>query len=129
MDDREALVREVWSRWNAGERELDEDLFDPEFEVHSRLTERVYKGPEEVRRWEAEIDDQFEGWRLEINRVEPLDDDRLLVVGRIRGRGRQSGIDLDQSAAWLVDFRGGRLLRIVNHFGPDAAEQARAQGS
>ncbi len=42
-------------------------------------------------------------------------------------RGRQSGIDLDQPASWLVTLRAGRIARIQNFIGPDARAQAEEQ--
>jgi ketosteroid isomerase-like protein len=50
-----------------------------------------------------------------------MDDD---VQGSIHGRGRQSGVDLDQPASWLVEVRTGRLLRLRNYIGREAAAEA-----
>lgn len=127
MEEREAIVREVWRRWNTGDRELDEELFDPEFETYSELVQRTYRGPEEVREWIAEIDDQFGGWELTVDGSRPLDDGRLLAWGHIRGKGRQSGIDLDERAAWIFGFRGGRLLSVRNFIGQDPVARAEAE--
>jgi ketosteroid isomerase-like protein len=127
MEEAEAIVREVWRRWNSGDRELDELLFDPGFEVRSALAQGLYRGPDEVRQWMGEIDEQFEDWQLSIDGIRPLDGDRMLVWGAIRGRGRQSGIDLDDAAAWIIGFRGGRLLSVNNFIGRDARERAEAE--
>ena len=104
----------MWRRWNSGDRELDEALLDPELEVHSVLTQRVYRGFDEVREWIAEIDDQFGDWELSIEEISRIGPDRLLGVGRIHGRGRRSGIDLDEPAAWIIDVRNGRMRSIRN---------------
>ncbi len=126
MDDRESLIRDVWRRWNSGERELDPELFDPEFTVHSHLTGGAYSGEEEVRVWISEIDQQFDGWELGVDRAKALADGRFLVHGSIRGHGRASGIELDEPAAWIVKFRAGRLLAIHNFIGVDAVKAAEA---
>ena len=120
----EELIREVWRRWNAGERGLPEDLVDPEFEVRSALTGDAYRGEAEVRRWQEEIDQQFDGWELTIERVRMLDGSRALASGSIRGHGRASGIELDQPAAWIVEIAGGRLISVHNFIGADAADEA-----
>jgi ketosteroid isomerase-like protein len=65
-----------------------------------------------LQTWFAEIDQQFEEWRLEIAEVREADRDRLLVLGEIHLRGRESRIEFDQPMAWLMDFRDGRLLRM-----------------
>jgi len=118
----EELTREVWRRWNAGERELDPELFDPEFEVHSALTGRVYRGETEIQEWMGEIDEQFDGWELEAESARALADGRTLARGRILAHGRGSGIALDQPAAWLIEVRGGRLLSIHNFIGREAVD-------
>ena len=129
MERGEAVVREVWSRWNSGDRDIDERLIDPDCEVHSALAKRVYRGPDEVREWMGEIDDQFDDWDLSIDEVSAIDADRLLVAGGIHGRGRKSGIDLDEPAAWIIGMRGERMWSIRNFIGRDALEQARSEAA
>lgn len=125
----EELLRDVWRRWNAGERELDSETFDPEFEVHSHLTGGVYRGEEQLKVWMGEIDQQFDGWVLAIAEVRALDDGRLLARGSIRGHGRASGIVLDEPAAWIVELRDGRLLAVHNFIGREASNAAEASVS
>ena len=129
MADDQELIRDVWRRWNAGDRRLDAESFDPEFEVHSYLTGDSYRGEERVRTWMAEIDQQFEGWELGIDEIRFVDDRRALVHGTIRGLGRASGIELDEPAAWIVEVRGGRMLAVHNFIGRDAIEAAEASVS
>src|SRR6187455_663431 len=127
MEPGEAIVREVWRRWNSGDRSLEEELIDRDAEVHSALANRVYRGQDEVREWMAEIDDQFDDWNLSIDAVSSIADERLLVRGGIHGRGRQSGIDLDEPAAWIVTLRDDRLLIIRNFIGKEAVAQAETE--
>ncbi len=122
----EQLIRDVWRRWNAGERDVDAESFDPEFEIHSALARDVFHGADGVHRWTAEIDQQFEAWEI---LIDSIDEDRpgsFLAHGSIRARGRQSGVDLDQPASWRIDLRNGRILRVRNFIGPDAAAGASA---
>ncbi len=127
MEDAEQVVREIWSRWNGGERDANPELIDPEIEVHSDLARGVFQGTDGLERWSAEIDEQFDDWNLEIDEVQTLDDGRLLVTGRVHGRGRQSQIDLDEVATWLVEVRDGRMLRLYNFLGPEGAQRAQAE--
>lgn len=123
----EELVRAVWDRWNSGLRTTDSELLDPELEIHSALTGSVYKGEEGVQRWAAEIDDQFEHWEVSVSGTERLREGLLLVHGTICARGRGSGMHLDEPASWLVDIAHGRIARIRNYIGPDAAAAALAE--
>jgi ketosteroid isomerase-like protein len=122
MADGEKLVREVWARWNSGDREIDDETFDPEIAIHSALTGEVYRGSEGVRRWVAEIDEQFEEWELTVDEVVPRSANELLARGTIHMRGRTSGVVLDQPASWLVEVKDGRIAGIRNFLGRNAAE-------
>jgi hypothetical protein len=58
------LMRRTFERWNAGEREVDPEILDPEVVVHSAMTHTTYHGYEGLRRWMAEIDHQFGDWTV-----------------------------------------------------------------
>ena len=123
----EELVREAWRRWNAGEREPDPDLFAEDIEVHSVLTQSVFVGYNGIRAWTAEIDDQFERWELEIDGFEAIGTDLVAARGRIKLKGRESGLTMDQPASWLLAVDDGKIARIHNYIGHDAALEAAAQ--
>jgi ketosteroid isomerase-like protein len=129
MAEGEELVRRIWARWNSGDRELREDEVDDEVEIHSALTNAVYHGYEGAERWMHEIDDQFSDWKLELDSVDVPREGVVVATGSISMRGRQSGLDLHQPAGWVVELRGGRLLRLHNFVDPNeaAAFAARAQ--
>jgi hypothetical protein len=99
----EELIRDVWPRWNAGERDLDAESFDPEFEIHSALAH---------------------AWEILIDSIEEDRPGSFLAQGSIRARGCHSGVGPDQPAGWRIDLRGGRILRVRNFIGPEAAAQA-----
>ncbi len=129
MVEGEELIREIWRRWNAGEREPDDTIMASDLEVHSALAGRVFRGEAGLREWMGEIDQQFDSWQLGVDEVLELEPGSLIVHGSIAARGRQSGLDLDQPASWLVGIRDGRVCRLVNFIGPDARERAEAQSS
>jgi hypothetical protein len=114
MRDGEEVIREIWRRWNAGLREYDPELVDPEIEIHSGLTGRTFTGEAEALEWIAEIDEQFKAWEISIAEVERLSEDEFSARGSIQARGRQSGIALDQPMTWTILLREGRLLRLTN---------------
>jgi hypothetical protein len=117
MGDGEAVIRDIWRRWNEGEREFNAEIIDREIVIHSALTGQVFEGADGVTRWVAEIDDQFEAWELSIDELEPLGSDRFAVRGSVRARGRTSGLDLDQRITWRIVLRDGRLLVLENTLG------------
>jgi ketosteroid isomerase-like protein len=121
---REELVRREFDRWNAGEREI--EIFHHDVVVHSGMTNATYHGHDGLRRWMAEIDDQFEDWHSSIDEFRDAPEDRLLALGTIHLRGRGSGVEFDQPMAWLATFAGDQVteLRTI----PDHAQALEAAG-
>jgi ketosteroid isomerase-like protein len=105
-------IRRAFERWNSGDRELGPDDIDDEVELHSRLLGRVVTGPEGFRSWYAEIDQQFDEWRSEIDDVREVTSDRVLALGSVHLRGRESEVEFDQPMAWLFDLRDGKVIRL-----------------
>ena len=129
MDEGERLIRDLWRRWNEGERDIELPEVDPGIEVHSALATNVYSGRSGLMAWMGEIDEQFEAWAVEIDEMRLIAPDAYIAHGAIHARGRNSGLILDEPASWLVDLRDGKLTRIRNFIGAgarDAAESAAA---
>lgn len=120
----EKLVHVLFARWNRGEHTVDPAMIDPDVEIHSALARSVFRGYDGAEAWAREIDEQFDAWQVDIHQLRELDDGRFLLEGRIRGRGRQSGVDLDEPANWRVEIRDGRLLRLINFLGSGTAADA-----
>ena len=84
-----------------------------------------YRGREGFERFAAVIS---EVWEELQNTAEEFRDlgDRVLVLGRLTGRGKGSGAPVDQPYAGILDFRGDRIWRYRAYF--DCAEGLRAAG-
>jgi ketosteroid isomerase-like protein len=123
-DRREQLVRDVYSRWNSGERELFPEDIHEDAVVYSAMTGDTFRGFDDIRRWMAEIDEQFDEWRLTIDEIRSISGERLLVLGEVHFRGRASGAEFDQPMGWLVDFDGDLITALHNIAGHDAAIEA-----
>ena len=116
-------MRDVFSRWNEGEREFDDAVFEESLAIHSALTGDVYEGVDGLRTWAAEIDDQFKDWNLVVDEVQELSSDRVLASGEIQMTGRQSEIAIEQPASWIIDLVGGRIAAIRNFIGRESAAE------
>jgi ketosteroid isomerase-like protein len=125
-ESREELIRGEFDRWNAGERDFDPQVWHHDIVFHSELTNATYNGHDGLRRWIAEIDDQFEVWDSFIDEFRDATEDRLLALGAIHLRGRGSGVEFDQPMAWLLTFAGSQVteLRTI----PDHAQALEAAG-
>jgi ketosteroid isomerase-like protein len=51
---------------------------------------------------------------------------RLLVLGRVRARGKGSGVEIERPWAWIVEFRGDKIIRLRAYL--DQAEALKAVG-
>jgi ketosteroid isomerase-like protein len=61
----------------------------------------------------------WDGFHTEVDEYRELDDERVLVLVRFGGRGKTSGLAVDQmrsKSAGLAHFRGGKMTRLVLYF-------------
>jgi ketosteroid isomerase-like protein len=101
--------------YSEGTRDLYE-LLDPDVEwipIMAILEGTTYHGHEGVRQW---IDDVKRDWAAFEARPEDFRDvgnDRVLVLGAWRARGRRGEVVLDLAqAAWLLQISEGKIIRM-----------------
>ena len=58
----------------------------------------------------------MEAWRDEAEVFRELDENRVLVLGWFSGRGRTSGLEVDQQVAQVFEIHAGKVTRIVVYF-------------
>jgi uncharacterized protein len=85
----------------------------------------VYRGREGVERFLADTSENWEELQIVAEEFRDLGD-RVVVLGRMKGRGKGSGAPIDQPFATIYDFRGDRIWRCRVYF--DHAEGLRAAG-
>jgi ketosteroid isomerase-like protein len=109
-----SLIRESYEALNEGRFDWVAEHVPPDFELvpppGSGIPGR-FVGPEGVSRFYAEIADAWETARTDVEEVVDLGD-RVVVLGRIRNRGRTSGIELDVVAAHLWTVEDGVPVRV-----------------
>jgi len=105
------------------------ELATPDFEYYPGIVRALdgggYRGREGVDRFAA---DTRENWAELQSIAEEFRDlgDRVLVLSRLKGRGKGSGLPVDQPFATILDFRGDRIWRSRVYL--DRAEGLRAAG-
>jgi ketosteroid isomerase-like protein len=120
------LVRSIYDRFRAGDVEGALALHDRDMEVHDRPEApdpQVYHGHEGVLRSVRASQATFEG--LDLVPEEFIDaGDRVVVVFRLQGRGRESGVPVDERLAHLWTIRDGKAVRMEVHSSRDEALRA-----
>jgi ketosteroid isomerase-like protein len=117
------LVRSVYKDWERGD-------FDSTGWAHPEIEFAFVDGPEPGR-WTG-LAGMAQGWRdwlraWEDFRAEPeelivVDSTRILALVHNRGRGRTSGVDMEQrSVANFFEIRDGRVTRLVIYFDRERA--------
>ena len=115
----------IW--WNLGDHDPVVDAVDSEIEIHTPLSSTKgtpYRGHDGLRQWISDIDEQFDEWYSRPDDWTDLGEGRVLVLGDLHMRGRESGIELDQQMGWLLTFRDGQLTRYEVFVDHEQARQA-----
>jgi ketosteroid isomerase-like protein len=119
------LVRSIFAAWERG------DYSSAEW-AHREIEYVVMDGPEPGT-WTglAEMADvnrdwlsAWEGFRVQVDEYRVLDDERVLVLVRVYGRGKTSGLELGElstSGANLLHVRNGKVTRWVRYYDRDRA--------
>jgi hypothetical protein len=120
------LVRTIYDRFRAGDTDGALALHHPEIEVHDRPEipdPQVYRGHEGVLSSLRVSQAVFKG--LDVVPEEFLDaGDRVIVVFRFQGTGRESGVPIDERLAHVWTIRDGKAARMEVHSGRDEALRA-----
>jgi ketosteroid isomerase-like protein len=101
------------------------DLTDPEGVLESAIIGGAegtkYRGHDGFRQWAADVETAFETLRTTPQEYRDLGDDRVLMLGHVSGRGRESGIALEAPVAFLCTLRAGRLSHMQGFLSWDEA--------
>jgi hypothetical protein len=89
------------------------------------LTAAAIGGARGVEKFAADVSDNWEELQIVPEQFRDLGD-RVLVLGKMKGRGKGSGVPVDQPFVNILDFRGERIWR--NRADLDRAEGLRAAG-
>jgi uncharacterized protein len=107
------IVRNVLAAWNRDDHESVLALLDPEvvFDASRRLINpKTHVGTKGRLQMLADRDEVWESFR-----TEPLEfidaGDRVVVVGRWVGKGKGSGIEVDQPIAHIFTVHDRRVVR------------------
>lgn len=82
-----------------------------------------YRGRKGLERYFREAEETWEDFEAPGLEFRDLGD-RVLVLGRMKGRGRTSGIELQTTYTMVVEFRGDKISRSHAYLSHDEALRA-----
>lgn len=113
--DRVEIAKRMVDGYNR--RDLDivfAELATPDFEYYPAIVRELqgggYRGREGVQRFADDTEENWEELQTVADEFRELGE-RVVVLGRLQGRGRGSGVPVDQPFATVFDFRGERVWR------------------
>ena len=106
------------------------DLLAPDFELHQSPsiidTDGIFRGRDAIRDVLRELEESFEDVGFVPAKFMEAPDGEVVVFIRATGRGRGSGIEVDNHIAHVWSYRGDTIVRMVVY--EDQAEALEAVG-
>jgi ketosteroid isomerase-like protein len=108
------LLRSIYAEWEHGDFRAQPGWADPDIEVE------VPDGPEPSTRTGIAAAPGIEDFltlsetlSFDAEEYRQLDDGSVLVISRMRGRGKDSGVEVDQRRASLFHIGDGKVIRLA----------------
>jgi ketosteroid isomerase-like protein len=108
------------------------DSFDPEIEVRedpSFPEAGLYRGIEAVRRYFTQFTESFDEFTVEVEDLIDVGGDRVLMLFRLRTRGKESGATVEAHPGWIYTIRDRKAVRIEAYLDRDEAFAAAGLGT
>ena len=110
------LIRPIYDAWGRGDWRPNFDVYDPHMEwgwsseflgLGGVYEDREDPNPR-LRAWLSE----WEFWRAEAEEFLEFGDDHVVVLATYHGRGRGSGVEIEQDGAHVFKLRDGKVVRL-----------------
>jgi ketosteroid isomerase-like protein len=121
------VVRRCFDAYQAGDIAASVTTLDPEveFDMTYRPDGRVFNGYEGVAEGMRTWTGAFESWTFAIEEIVDAGD-QVVVVTRERGRGKRSGIEIQQVVFHVARLRNAKIVHLTQHL--DRGEALKAAG-
>ena len=83
----------------------------------------VYRGHQGIREGIRDGEEAFSEIQAEPSEVRDLGE-RVLAIGHLRARGKESGAITESAIAWIVEFESGKVIRVREYLDPSQALEA-----
>src|SRR3954453_23684009 len=109
------LARQAWDAIQRGDYAFAQALMAPDVVIVQPPEvpdAKTYEGHDAVRQGWEDWPSQWEDFRTELVEVIDVDDDTLISVTRQRGRGRESGIEMDFEVFFVTRSQDSLTTRM-----------------
>jgi ketosteroid isomerase-like protein len=106
------IVRAAIEAWNRGDLDAWIGAWDERAEfltLRARSKERVYRGHDGLRRFAAEIAEDWDEVRFEVDEIRGAGE-QVVALGRLRARPRAGGVERDVPLALVGVVRDNKLV-------------------
>jgi ketosteroid isomerase-like protein len=118
------IIRDITAANNEGdfERALGHLADDVVLQAPAGIRGGTFRGREAVGEWFGDWFRIFD-WNVhsDIREIAEIGDDGVLVVIVAQGRGRGSGVDVEETFAWLCRLHEGKVRRVEGYLSRDEA--------
>ncbi|HWW90968.1 MAG TPA: nuclear transport factor 2 family protein [Solirubrobacteraceae bacterium] len=119
------LVRSLYVAWERGDWSAVEWAHpEIEFVIADGPSPGTWSGVAGMVEGYRQAMNAWEGYSAQAEEYLSLDDERVLVLQRLSGRGKASGLELAQmqpNAAGIFDVRDGKVVKVVLYYDRDRA--------
>lgn len=118
-----AFVRSIYEAWERGDFSGTSEWAHPRIECASFGGPMTggFTGPAAIEAgWRAMLE-LLDDAQPEAQEYRDIDEERVLVLGRLRGREKSSGADVEQLRANLFRIRDGKVARLIFYWSRDRA--------
>ena len=84
----------------------------------------MFRGRQGIRDYFVTLGEVFDDMRVEIEEITDAGEDRLVVVVRVTGRGKGSGVNVEQRNGQVWRFANRMIVRIDSYLNPPDAFDA-----
>ena len=127
MDERNAEVAtQAISAFNGGDVDAFATLTTPDFEWSPSMVAiegETFVGREGIEEYFRRLHDAWEKFQIHVDRFRHSAD-QVIMLGRLEGLGKTSGVPVDSPLGMVFDFRGGTISRIRGFLDHDEALRA-----
>jgi ketosteroid isomerase-like protein len=121
-------VQRVLDAWGRRDGDAMRELFDEQAEFRSAIVGgiegAVYRGHDDIERNFDDLDEAFEDWHTEEERCLDVGGGKVVLLYRVVGRGKESGVPIDQPVAAIFMLSNGKIVRGEVHRDPQDALRA-----